>query len=229
MLQQVALPAVSPLPPAKATECRVYERSNCELKTSCQPAAPQEMKWPATIYNISRGGLGFKLRRRFERGTSLGIELPDKNSHESYVVYVKVVFVKAAEDGSWSLGCQFLSELSEDELLRLLSYSQPEGPSAASSDGEDQPQPQVLHNVRLQIDFPQGPSLRHHVKRLQLVSAWPYRAGQPLTLRLSGLDGSTRLQRFEVVGCIEQEDLRTLRIRPLEPAAAAELLQVLRR
>jgi hypothetical protein len=112
-----AVPA--PLRPS----CRVYERRACALPTTCQPASvsdANEMRWNATICDISQGGARLLLERRFEKGTGLAVELPGDLERESAIVFVKVVHLKRQEDGAWLLGCKFVSELGEDELQRLL-------------------------------------------------------------------------------------------------------------
>src|SRR5437867_1452762 len=96
----------SPLP-RSAVDCRVYERKSCALPATCQPASVSEMKemrWSATIVDISQGGLRIILKRRFEKGTGLAIELPGTDTQKSSVVFVKVMHLKPHEDGAWVLG-----------------------------------------------------------------------------------------------------------------------------
>ena len=109
--------------PQTVQDCRVYERKDCSLPTTCQPAAAtdsHEVRWNATIQNISQGGVGLLLPRRFEKGTSLAIELPGDMERDSAIVFVKVVHLRRSNNGGWILGCKFISELSEDEIERLL-------------------------------------------------------------------------------------------------------------
>lgn len=109
-------------------ECRVFERRPCVLPTTCQPASVSEMnelRWSASICDISQGGLLVHLSRRFEKGTGLAVELPGTEERESSTVFVKVVHVKANDAGGWALGCRFVSELGEDELQRLLTSTNP--------------------------------------------------------------------------------------------------------
>jgi hypothetical protein len=113
----------NPHPKRPALECRVYERLACEIPTVCQPASVQEMKearWQGTISDISQGGVRLKLKRRFEAGAGLAVELPGDGVHESSIVFAKVVHLRRHDDGDWLLGCKFLSELSEDQLQRLI-------------------------------------------------------------------------------------------------------------
>lgn len=109
--------------PAATLECRVYERQPCDIPTKCHPVSVLDMKeagWHAAICDLSQGGLRLRLKRRFERGTGLAIELPGDDQHEPATVFVKVVHLHAEDGGEWSLGCKFVSELSEDEIHRLL-------------------------------------------------------------------------------------------------------------
>src|SRR5690242_12168671 len=77
-------PSGSTIMPQQATDCRVYERRPCHLPTSCQPAAAQETRWAATIVDLSQGGVRLSLRRRFERGACLAIELPGRDGEDPY-------------------------------------------------------------------------------------------------------------------------------------------------
>jgi hypothetical protein len=104
-------------------ECRVYERQPCEIPAKCHPASLLDMKdagWDGLILDISQGGVRIRLRRRFERGTGLALELLNDPNQDSTVAFVKVVHLKREDDGGYILGCQFLSALSEEEVNRLI-------------------------------------------------------------------------------------------------------------
>jgi hypothetical protein len=101
--------------------CRVFERYPSELPTQCQPLAARgddEIVWQATVNNISAGGIGLLLQRRFEPGTGLAIELPDADF--TYTVFVRVIHALAQPNGRWLLGCSFVTPLSEERLNALL-------------------------------------------------------------------------------------------------------------
>src|SRR5215212_11960327 len=58
--------AESPQLQPTGSECRVYTRHPCGLPSSCQPAATfgkDDLKWSATIDDISIGGVGLILNR----------------------------------------------------------------------------------------------------------------------------------------------------------------------
>jgi PilZ domain len=108
---------------ATLPNCRVHERVDCALPTTCRPATvsdSDEMRWNATICDISQGGARLLVPRRFEKGSNLAVELPGDLERESAIVFIKVVHLRREDDGAWTLGCKFVSELSEDEVQRLL-------------------------------------------------------------------------------------------------------------
>src|SRR5437879_1582081 len=109
--------------PQPLVECRVHERQACDVSTSCQPTSAwgrKDSRWAAVISDVSPGGIRLIVRRRFEPGAGLGIELPGGDGEEPYTVLAKVIHVRALPDSAWALGCQFISELSEEEVQHLL-------------------------------------------------------------------------------------------------------------
>ena len=109
--------------PRVIANCRVYERQDCSLPTTCQPATvgdAHEIRWNATIRNISQGGVCLHLPRRFEKGTGLAVELPGDLERDSSIAFVKVIHLRRGEAGGWILGCKFISDLCEDEVQRLV-------------------------------------------------------------------------------------------------------------
>jgi hypothetical protein len=179
LLSAVGQPSSAQLP----SECRVYERQSCALPTTCQPASALEMKelrWPATISDISQGGVRITLQRRFEKGAGLAIELPGNSERESSVVFVKVVHLKSRESGGWILGCRFLSELSDDELQYLLtstshvlSSSKKECRVEETTGAGSHSTPRILPDVHFQIETAPGSYLHCIVKRLDVSKCWP--------------------------------------------------------
>lgn len=129
------------LPNPPKPNCRIHERQSCALPTTCQPASvseSHEMRWNATICDISQGGARLLVPRRFEKGTGLAVELPGDLERESAVVFVKVVHLHRDESGQWILGCKFVSELGEDEMQRLLTATHPVLTSAKKKIHDDE-------------------------------------------------------------------------------------------
>ena len=109
--------------PAAETQCRVSERFTCDVAVSCQPPSAWRgggREWPARVRNVSADGLCLVLRRRFEPGTGLAIEVPGAEGESPSTLLARVVRVRAGADGCWMLGCAFVSPLGEEEILGLL-------------------------------------------------------------------------------------------------------------
>jgi hypothetical protein len=101
----------APAPPPY--ERRLLVRHFCEIGAVVD-------SWPAKIENISRGGLKVVIGRRFEVGTILKVEVPLSGEEHFSMHLAKVVRIEQDPNGSWSLGCAFDQEISEEELQELL-------------------------------------------------------------------------------------------------------------
>jgi hypothetical protein len=207
-------------PRASMAECRVSERHPCGLQTSCQPIAARadkDYKWPAEVRDISVGGVGLVLRRRFERGTGLAIEIPGPDGQIADTLLAKVVHVTTRRDGAWLLGCQFVSGLSDDEMQRLLQLARAQTAEAdeadifsdasASSkvaDLAEASSSMVVHRVRLEGPGQKGVEVSRAVRRFFLRGTWPLRAGTVLRLRIfkEGDEGPPVTVR--VTRCVQQ-------------------------
>ena len=192
-----------PAPGVPRPNCRVYERHSCDLPTACQPPTAwvaQEFKWSASIRDVSLGGVRLHLRRRFETGAGLAIELPGPDEATPSTVLARVIHVHGQDDGSWVLGCAFVSRLSDDELNALLSLAEsgdvglfqdgsPEF-GAALPAGPDAVTPSSLVGKELATDvyfqgtFGGGAVVRRFIKRLALPQSWPLPAGHVIALQL---------------------------------------------
>src|SRR5690349_18086621 len=117
------VPTTPPQPLKAGVECRVFVRHECDLPTLCQPVAargPDEPQWQARIRDISSGGFGLEVVRRFERGTGLAVEIPEEGDYHGDTLLARVVHVKSRPEGGWLLGCAFVSALSDDTVRRLV-------------------------------------------------------------------------------------------------------------
>lgn len=221
------------------TECRVYTRLACDLSTSCQPTSAwgrKDSRWPATITDLSVAGIRLIVSRRFEPGAGLGIELPAHDGSDPSIVLARIVHVRALENGSWALGCKFISELGEDELQGLLGQQAPEpapqelvaAPVAPSQLTEAAADDKVIPGVTLQLEVGPGKVIDCHFRRLTVPGAWPSTAGTILTIRLNTPHGARPSIRLEVVRCSQNGERWMLRGQLLSPSWD-ELLHSLRR
>jgi hypothetical protein len=109
---------VSPSKPA--VDRRAWVRYSCDLEASCIPANDDpEILWPARVVNISCGGVGLLLSRRFEPGFLLQVELQIPHKGFSRPLLVQVLHATGHERGGWLLGCSFPQPLTEEEVQQL--------------------------------------------------------------------------------------------------------------
>jgi serine/threonine protein kinase len=76
--------------------------------------------WPLVVRDVSVGGIGILLARRFEPGTELFIEYGDGTNNPCRRLSTKIIRVQPENNGHWIHGCQFLKPLGERELTELV-------------------------------------------------------------------------------------------------------------
>ncbi len=129
-------------------ERRVWVRYPCLMRTTCQPVAargPEEPHWQAQIRDLSAGGVGLAVVRRFERGTGLTIEIPAEGTYAGDTLLARVVHLRPLREGGWLLGCEFVSPLSEETVQRLVAMKMATPPLPA--DPPFQRRPPTLHSI----------------------------------------------------------------------------------
>jgi hypothetical protein len=170
-------------------ERRLAVRHTCEVPTTCQPpSAWRKEPWPATIRDISTGGLSLSLARRFECGSGLAIELPTEDGGTNTVL-ARVIHVRPSPDG-WLLGCRFISELGDEEMECVLRLDALRHTTAAGQDGMPPTRAgAAVNGVLFQAKVAPGEHLRWYVKHLDLSGTWPLPAGQLVSMRVGGVAG----------------------------------------
>jgi len=221
----------------------VYTRHPCGLPSSCQPAATfgkDDLKWSATIDDISIGGVGLILNRRFEKGTGLAIELPGNGKNGSYVVLAKVMNIQKHGDSAWLLGCKFVSELSEDEVRRLVpaTYATPATPIVA----EETPLPcdntaflhpvianePIILPVRLVIETADGKYIQCTIPDFVATNcSWPLASGTVGSLKGITCNGKRWKVRVKVLQCRAESGSWVLECKPTKNTPEANLVSAL--
>lgn len=102
-------------------DCRRWVRFPCNVETVCYTSetAPGERR-PARIVNISAGGVGLLLACQFSKGTLLRFLLPADVDHASRDLMVRVVREMEQGNGYWFHGCEFVHQLSDEEMRSLI-------------------------------------------------------------------------------------------------------------
>jgi hypothetical protein len=171
--------------PSTQADLREAPHFPCEVRTTCQPpSAWGKDPWPATICDVSTGGLKLRLGRRFERGSGLAIELPSEDGG-THTVLARVCHV-AAENGRWLLDCTFISELSDEEVRSILDLDPHH--HGLLEDAAAAPRGASVSRVLFQARVA-GERACWYVKRLDLSGAWPLPEGKPVCFRLGNFGG----------------------------------------
>src|SRR5262249_44027747 len=91
------------------------------VDNSCRPLTTRKSDaWSASVRDLSTGGVGIVVNRRFEPGTLLSVELQDAEQTINRNLLVRVVRVISEGEGRWLLGCAFTNKLSDADLLTLM-------------------------------------------------------------------------------------------------------------
>jgi serine/threonine protein kinase len=108
-------------------ERRASVRYCCDLDTACNlqvSVHPDEVElqeqWQGTVRDLSVGGIGLLLARRFEPGTLLTVELRSSDRSLTRSLQIRVTHVKRSGRGRWFVGAAFTEKLGKEELRKLL-------------------------------------------------------------------------------------------------------------
>ncbi len=102
-------------------ERRARVRHPFRQQTCCYRASPRRkgIRW-AAVRELSAGGVGLVLGRPFEPGERCTVELHDRRRGATRLLAAEVVHVQDLGDGSFLMGCRFLTPLADGELRTLL-------------------------------------------------------------------------------------------------------------
>jgi len=99
------------------TDRRVWGRFPADLEVSFHPAGVVgEAPMSAKVKDISKGGINLLVKRKFDTGDLLSIELPKSGDPAMHSVLGCIVRVLPEGDDAWAVGCVFSRELSEEDL-----------------------------------------------------------------------------------------------------------------
>ncbi|MBI3407712.1 MAG: PilZ domain-containing protein [Planctomycetes bacterium] len=98
-------------------ERRGAVRVPAEAQALCRPLADEKCEpWRAGIRDVSSIGVGLVLPGPVDAGTLLHVELSNKHGAKIRPLLARVVHSEQEGEGSWLVGCAFLSELDESQL-----------------------------------------------------------------------------------------------------------------
>jgi hypothetical protein len=106
---------------ADAQDQRTWERFPCSVQGTYQLLSDGEPESsPMQVQNISASGVGLLVDRSIEPGTLISLDLHGPTGQGRLSILACVVHVTPRENESWSLGCNFIRELSDQELAALV-------------------------------------------------------------------------------------------------------------
>jgi hypothetical protein len=124
--------------------------------------------------------------------------LPGGPDEPGQTVLSRVIYVRANPGGGWVLGCQFVRELSDEELQRLLkldaissnqatlslSASDASSTAPVSPSREIRVFPVPVLSVLFQVALESGLVVKWLVRQLRFKGVWPLPPGKVVTLRV---------------------------------------------
>jgi hypothetical protein len=106
---------------AEPADRRAWGRAACDKPICFQVVGAEPARWlPATVVDISPGGVGLRVNHRVELEEMLRLELRGGDWQSATVLLAGVVRTTELPGGGWLLGCSFNRELSDEELQALL-------------------------------------------------------------------------------------------------------------
>jgi PilZ domain len=106
---------------SEASDQRGWVRFPCNVKASYQTiGADASEPQTAKVLNLSASGVGLVVATPVENATLLSVELHAAHGDFTRTMLACVVHQTAQAEGEWSLGCNFIRSLSEEDLKALL-------------------------------------------------------------------------------------------------------------
>lgn len=108
-----------PSPNGHRSERRTEARQPSQGTAMIESANGDGQRFTAQITEVSENGVKLKVRNRFEEGSMVRIDLPCQELGPVTTVLACVMHLRHEGEGLWSLGCQFCTELEDEDLLSL--------------------------------------------------------------------------------------------------------------
>lgn len=105
---------------AASSDQRKFIRYACDIKAQFEAVADDSGRHDAKVLNVSASGVALMVEREVEPGALLNVTLHSATGSASRTILCCVVHVASQEAGTWALGCNFIRQLTEDDLQALL-------------------------------------------------------------------------------------------------------------
>ncbi len=106
---------------SRKADSRQWPRFTANVTATVQLTnSDDQTHWPAKVLNLSAGGIALSVDREIRNGTLLTADLCAANGHTLDTILVCVVHITTGADGTRQLGCNFIREVAESDLQKLL-------------------------------------------------------------------------------------------------------------
>jgi hypothetical protein len=103
------------------SDVRAWVRYPCEGDTMVQAMLSQDQeRCRSKVLNISAGGVALLSPRPLEIGSLLNLDLNSADGQPLRSVKARVVHLTPRGENQWLLGCTFVAELSDEDVMALL-------------------------------------------------------------------------------------------------------------
>ncbi len=106
--------------PHDPADNRRWVRYECDVHATYELITAAGEKHPAQVLNISASGVGLVVSRHVEPGALLNVELQSPEGKTLHTMLACVVHVNPRSNSQFALGCNFIRELSEEDLEQLI-------------------------------------------------------------------------------------------------------------
>jgi head-tail adaptor len=107
--------------PAAQDDKRIWVRFTCEVTASYRKVGDSAgQSHPAQVLDISANGIGLAVQSTLDAGSLINIDLIDKKGRTVKTMLACVVRTTQRGAGDCAVGCNFIRELSEEELQSWL-------------------------------------------------------------------------------------------------------------
>jgi hypothetical protein len=106
---------------SESIENRQRTRFDCDLTATYQIIGEAGLAEEALqVSNLSASGIGLTVDRFIDAGTLLNVELRGKDEAAVRSILSCIVHITKQTERRWTLGCNFIRELGEEDLLALI-------------------------------------------------------------------------------------------------------------
>src|SRR3989442_1243578 len=98
---------------------RLWARYPTDLQGNVQIGHPVSDAQPVKVLDISASGIGLIVGPSLQTGSLLTVDLLDKTGRKACTILACIVHATQRSDGNLAVGCNFIRELTEEELQTL--------------------------------------------------------------------------------------------------------------